>query len=527
MYINNREEINYHGFLRTVREMQQVSQGCVSKGICTVSAMNRFENGNRIAEKLMRDRLSARLGVAEECFEEYLLPKEYVLWEHRMRILNTIEKQNRKEAWHELADYEARKGLNRVNLQFIEAMRFMLLTIEESAEEELLECIKKAIKYTVPNVKKALDGKHLLADQEVNLIAEYMRLCLPKKVIRDLNSWRISEYEKLIAYIDHSSWEKLQKAKVYPKIVYYICQCLLEKEMTEAEVRQGLRLCHTAIELLRDCSRLYYFIELTEFRRELATRLMKYGLEQGEKEKLQAMLEENDVWENAVKDLYAEYDVKTHMSNFCYLYYETGCYNVVKVIETRRKMLGLSRVKLGAGACSDKTIIRFEREGVNPTIELVRRLFEKLGLCAEYRRAPIVTTDVDALRMYYSDVLKMMNDENGLACIEALKERISMELPYNKQVITRLESIYLYNQRKIGEAEFVQKVLEALEYTIPLSAVVNKKKKFFTLAEMECIQTLAFDVKSEVSETCLQIVEELCLDDAKESLEHYRKATML
>lgn len=516
MYINDRDQINYHGFLRALREMHQVSQKCVSKGICTVSGMNRFENGNRVAEKLMRDRLTARLGISGETYEDYLLPKEYVLWEHRMRIIKAIEKCDFKRAKCELADYEMMKGLNRINLQFVEAMRFMLLMLENASEEELSCCVQKAVKCTVSNVKKALDGEHLLADQEINLIAEQMRLCPPKKVVRNINEWRITEYEKLIAYMDNSHWEDLQKAKVYPKVTYYICKCLLEKETTEAELRRGLELCYTAIELLRDTSRLYYFIELTESRRELATRLMEYPLDNDERIKLQEMLEENNSWERVFKDLYAEYKVKTYMTDFCYLYYETECHNMVEVIETRRNMLGLSRVKLGEGICSDKTIIRFEREGRNPTVELVRRLFEKMGLCAEYRRGPIITTDADVLTVEYGNLIKAANDVNadkGLECIGRIKDRIKMNISHNKQAILRLESIQLYNDGRIGIEKFADNVIEALKYTIDVSKIVVDQKKYLTIAEMECIQTIAFDLKTEISEKCLKVVEDVCIEE--------------
>lgn len=513
MYINDRDQINYHGFLRALREMHQVSQKCVSKGICTVSGMNRFENGNRVAEKLMRDRLTARLGISGETYEDYLLPKEYVLWEHRMRIIKAIEKCDFKRAKCELADYEMMKGLNRINLQFVEAMRFMLLMLENASEEELSCCVQKAVKCTVSNVKKALDGEHLLADQEINLIAEQMRLCPPKKVVRNINEWRITEYEKLIAYMDNSHWEDLQKAKVYPKVTYYICKCLLEKETTEAELRRGLELCYTAIELLRDTSRLYYFIELTESRRELATRLMEYPLDNDERIKLQEMLEENNSWERVFKDLYAEYKVKTYMTDFCYLYYETECHNMVEVIETRRNMLGLSRVKLGEGICSDKTIIRFEREGRNPTVELVRRLFEKMGLCAEYRRAKIITTDAEVLEIYDNELVKSINDVDitiGLKSISLIKSKINMELPYNKQEMMRMENYLLYNDGRISICQFIEGVTKALEYTVNLPVLINNSKKYLTMVEMICIYDLAFSVETENSKGCIKIIEEMC-----------------
>lgn len=515
MYVNERDQINYHGFLRALREMNQVSQGSVGKGICTVSGMNRFENGNRVAEKLMRDRLTARLGISGEKYEDYLQPKEYVRWEQRLRIVKAIEKRDLSTAKRELDSYEKLKGLNRVNVQFVDTMRFMILTLENATDEVLLECINKAVKCTVPNVAKALAGEHLLADQEVNLIAEKIRLCPPKKVVRDTRAWRILEYEKLITYMDNSRWEKLQKAKVYPKVVHYICQLLLEKETTEEELRRGLELCHNAIELLRDSSRLYYFIELTEARRALATCLIELGVDSAEETKLKEMLTENNQWEGVFKELYAEYKVAPYMSDFCYLYYETECHNMVEVIETRRKMLGLSRVKLGDGICSDKTIIRFEREGMNPSIEVVRCLFDRMGMCAEYRRARVITNDVDALLLSI-ELTKNTNNrefelwENNL---QQLESKLHMGIPYNEQQISRWSDLLLLLQHKIDKKEFNNRCKNVLEYSIPSSCIGKDGSKFFTREEWTCLFNLAFESSAELAQESEKLIENYCFEE--------------
>lgn len=517
MYVNERDQINYHGFLKALREMNKVPQAAVSKGICTASGMNRFENGNRLAEKLMRDRLTARLGISGEKYEDYLQPKEYVKWEHRLRIVKAIEERKLSKAKAVLCDYENLEGLNRINDQFVEAMRFTIMSLEGASEEELLACIKKAVKYTVSNVDKALAGAHLLADQEINLIAEQICLTPPKKTIRDAIAWRISEYEKLITYMENSCWEKLQKAKVYPKIAFYICRLLLESDLDEAACRRGLELCHNAIELLRDTSRLYYFIELTERRRELANRLMSFHIPSTEKDELEVMLKDNNAWEKVFKDLYEEYKVAPYMSDFCYLYYETECHNMVEVIETRRKMLGLSRVKLGEGICTERTIIRFEREGVNPSVDLVRLLFDKMGLCAEYRRAPIIVADGKALGLY-QDVVNWVNKLEYVEaenCINALSEEISMNIIYNKQEINRLHNLIRFRNKNITRKDMESHALNTIEYTIPINAIeagVRTKSSYLTRSEVQCVYDIAFNGKIEESEICTQYINQRCSD---------------
>ena len=522
MYINERDQINYHGFLRALREMHKVSQEAVSIGICTVSGMNRFENGNRIAEKLMRDRLTARLGISGEKYEDYLQRREFTRWQHRLRIIKAIEKKDLHIAKEELAAYKELKGLNSVNKQFIETMHFMILSLEDASKEELLDCINAAVKCTVPSVKKALDGRHLLADQEINLILEQMRLLPPKALIRDENAWRISEYEKLIAYIDNSHWETLQKAKIYPKVAYYICQLLLERDMTEEKLRHGLDICHTAIELLRDSARLYYFIEITEVRRTLAERLLLHELDSSERTYLEGMLEENNSWETVLKELYTEHKVALHMYNFCFLYHETECHDMAEVVEIRRKMLKLSRVKISEGICTDRTILRFERQGRDPNVEVIRRLFDKMGLCAEYRRAQIITTDVDALLLYNEDLARAVNDENFeliFKCVEKLKNTINMEIPYNKQELKRIENCLAYKAKIISEEMFASAIIEALQYTVNEIALVNKKEKFFTRSEFTCIHDLAFDLRTNVSDVCKTIIEEFCNENRQDKME--------
>ena len=62
MYVNNRDQINYHKFLKNARSKSGASQSQVATGLYTSSAYNRAELGVRVPEKLMRDRLTSRLG---------------------------------------------------------------------------------------------------------------------------------------------------------------------------------------------------------------------------------------------------------------------------------------------------------------------------------------------------------------------------------------------------------------------------------------------------------------------------------
>ena len=139
MLENDRDEINYHKFLKSVRSAQKVSMEKVALGVCTKSGMCRIESGSRLPDKLVRDRLTARLGISGEEYEEYLLPREYKQWEERMEIIRCIDRKELDGIEEKIGAYEKAYDTNQVDIQFVEAMRFMVMEMKDVYDEELFE----------------------------------------------------------------------------------------------------------------------------------------------------------------------------------------------------------------------------------------------------------------------------------------------------------------------------------------------------------------------------------------------------
>jgi len=232
---------------------------------------------------------------------------------------------------------------------------------------------------TIPNVDKAFEGKQLLADQELNLLIEYIALTPYSGDKENEIKWRLTQYEKIISYIDKSYIDTIGRSKVYPRVACNVSKMLLEADAPKDMLSRALEICDSAIALLRKSSRLFYFVEVVEYHLELLSKVKPYAYK-----KLQARDKE---WVELFKELYAEYDVPAYTQNFGYLYWESECHSAVKVLEVRRNMHGLSRVKLSDNICADKTIIRYEREGVSPTIPVIRDLFD-VWVCVQNINAP-------------------------------------------------------------------------------------------------------------------------------------------
>ena len=115
---------------------------------------------------------------------------------------------------------------------------------------------------------------------------------------------------------------------------------------------------------------------------------------------------------------------------------ETECNNVSEVVRIRRAMMGKSRQKLVGYTGTEKTLMRMELKQVNPLMATVRDALEKVGICAEYRRARIVTSNVDAMRMSQELFVLMNNYQHKKAdfYIQRLYECIDMDI----QLICRL-----------------------------------------------------------------------------------------
>lgn len=513
MYINDRDQINYHGFLKKLRRSQKVTLNQVSEGICSYSELSRTEIGDRLPEKLMRDRITSRLGISSEEYEEYLRPEEFRQWECRMRILNHINKGNLEDVYKEIEVYNRIMERNPVQEQFVETMRYMHGKMRGAPTDTLCLMLELAILHTVPNIRAAFAGAQLLADQELNLILEYTYLREFSGKKENEFEWRLAEYKKILKYVDESYMDVLSKSKIYPKVTYYVCEWILKERPSYEYLKYAFELCDKSIELLRSVSRLYYFIELLESRQEIIERILQYSeVDERTAEQLNGVKERDLQWETTLKELYRDYEVPIYMQNFTYLYVETECNSAVEVIRIRRQMVKLSRAKVSKNICTEKTVERFEKYENSPSIVVIRDIFEKIGLCAEYRRARVISNDSKALALWNetADCFNSWKNKEVELCLNNLESKLHMNIRYNKQEIERLRNLLAYRNGQETAENLYRNAMKILEYTIPFSAIIRKEEIYLTRTEWSCIYALAFKTKGEVSNTCLDIIQKIC-----------------
>lgn len=190
-----REEIG--DVIRKLRQERKVSIEQLCAGLCSPSQLARIELGERIAGKLLQDRLLARLGVSADDYENYLFYEDYVRWKRRQQLLHRIRQRDLRQAksllWQYREEYdvgEEREKTNRygaggkqegemiqydsarrLERQFCLSMEIQIRRQEGACHRELADLCFAAAELTVP---REIWGKKrvLLSVQEYGFLTE-------------------------------------------------------------------------------------------------------------------------------------------------------------------------------------------------------------------------------------------------------------------------------------------------------------------------------------------------------------------
>lgn len=538
--LEEKDEINFHGVLCAMRQLHNITLTDLAEGLCSESEMQRIESGERYPEKLMRDRLMARMGVSGESYEDYLQPDEHERWQLRQNILDSIMEKEYESVEQHLLEYEKMQKRSKVEQQFIFAMWLWLYKQTQKPQELCLEIAKKAVILTMPKIITGDLKAPLLSEQELNLLLEYIALqteyeCRTTNTtfqIREALSgengeflcqlemkkpqWYIEQYEYILTCIEKTQIETFAKAKIFPKVVYYVCNFILENDKSYKNIQKALRICNQAIELLRDTQKGYYLVELLEQKYQLLQELILYfqsKKEQNKIEKLQIMQQEAKEWADMFKQLYQENGLSPYMENDCHLYWERNSVAIGDAIKARREMLGMSRKELAEGICSERTLMRMELKQAKSQLPIVRELFEKMGLCAEYTRARVITTDFETLQLSkkLTDAMNNYEAEKSKLLADELEKRLCMTLPHNKQVLMRVRTSLEWDTGTLSEEAFLCKMKKALGYTISLDKIWKAENRYLTDEEIVCIFNMASSVSDKAEKKrYIELLLEIC-----------------
>lgn len=416
-------------YLTELRRKYNVSMNVVCDGICDQSVMSRIENGEREVSKLVQDRLLGRLGVAPENFENMVFSDEYERWKVRQKIVNLIMNEKIDSAeellekmYSENTLCERRKMIEDLDavleMQFYYAMKAQIQQYKNVDGKQIRGIYKQALKQTVNGFEKSMGLNDFFKNrrfsvEELNLLIEYVRYLPVSKGITSIRN--------IVKYIETSNLDKLAKAKVYPKAVYFLYMLESKRGIeNNKKIMKLLEAITEAIEYLRNSLRIFYLYELLDAKMKLISMCdeslaEKYDFHIADLKNKdmvdvnymdrygntgQYSFEEQYIWckfaSLVLDDIYARSKVRKDTFEYCYIYVDRDVYCIEDVIRIRRKMLKMSMGNLCRDICSERTISRLERKLMKPQAAQIHKLFERLGLSCEFSRTELTTSDINA-----------------------------------------------------------------------------------------------------------------------------------
>lgn len=501
--VSSEADQDFLQFLRQVRKEENVRLEQLAEGLMTVSHLARIEKGQRPICKNMRDRLLGRLGVASDLYENLLNIEDYIAWQQQRNILSAIERRDFVKAQELLDVYAEQKPRfkDKIKQQFCLVMRAELLKQQNADQNEIGACYERAAKLTISDVEKLCFEQRLLSIQEVNLVLEYW--------FYHKDETFAHKCRELMAFVENAVYDDLSKVKIYPKIVYYYLQEVFQGDAgqvhedhgldilpTEAGQSSGrqiekypgdsLTVCNRAIEMLRDTGRAYYLLELLEMR----IRILECGARDCGEER--QMLQESRELAELLRNLYTAYEVPAYMQDCAYLYQQRWVFYIGDVLRIRRNMYGWTQQQLCDGICSAKTLRRTERMQANMQQDVQGLLLRRLGLSKEYQRTSLVTSDREVVKLNEKLAVCRNNHEieRTRMLLQQIENRISMEIPVNRQYVKELRASLDWMEGSISREEFVTREEEALQCTLDINNLFHKNEIYLTEMEMVCIRKI-------------------------------------
>lgn len=160
-------------YIGQLRVQEGITLKELSRGLCCY--LNKIENGERQAGKLLMDAFFQRLGKPVDLFGRILNHKEFVKWTQRQEIISHLCVGNTEKARECAQNYHTDETCV-LDRQFLAIVEINCLALEEMPAQELLPLVTKALLLTQPDFGKVPANKLLLSQNEERLLVAYLQL---------------------------------------------------------------------------------------------------------------------------------------------------------------------------------------------------------------------------------------------------------------------------------------------------------------------------------------------------------------
>ena len=437
-------------FIGQLRNYEGVSLYQLSHGLCTVSYLNKVENGEREVGKLLTDAFFQRLGKPVELFERILDWDEFQQWKQRQEIILHLSNGNVAQARECAAIY--RETVSSVlDQQFLEIVNINCMALTGASPHELLSLVSAALELTQPNFVTIPIESMFLSQNEGRLLFAYLQL----REKTEGFSYVAEGYHSLLRYFKQRRYESRERVYLLP----YVALRVIENDYAEGRFLAALSLCEDTLEELTKEQRLFAYDKLLEWKQKIHD-----AVGNNDQTPLKILSHLKLILNYAPKS--AELLVSCDERGNVY------CLN--QVIRDRRKLLGFSQEELSDGICAPHTLSRIENYGGKIQKKNRRALLQRVNMSGERYDYEVVTDSYDdyLLRSELDRATEVVDLDKAQRILTTLQRRC-LCTPTNCQYFIKKEA-YLRTQLPDGHPEKItldertHKLVESVKLTLPL-----------------------------------------------------------
>lgn len=211
-------------YIGQLRVQEGITLKQLSRGLCCY--LNKIENGERQAGKLLMDAFFQRLGKPVDLFGRILNHKEFVKWTQRQEIISHLRVGNTEKARECAQNYHIDKSCV-LDRQFLAIVEIDCLALAGAPARELLPLVTKTLLLTQPDFGKVPVNKLLLSQNEERLLFAHWQL----REKLEGGAAVAEEYRTLVHYLKHPRCESRERVQLLvpcdePGYVYCINQVI-------------------------------------------------------------------------------------------------------------------------------------------------------------------------------------------------------------------------------------------------------------------------------------------------------------
>ncbi|MBP7320455.1 MAG: helix-turn-helix domain-containing protein, partial [Lachnospiraceae bacterium] len=343
----NRQSIGK--LVRYEREKKQISIQNLANGICSISTLQRVENGERLPDFFVLERMIERLGKSINKMEFLYHQGDYEIYYLREVIERYLENKQYADVWEGLEAYEALKEAEEpIHKQYIFKMYGAIASEVEKNHQKAAMYLEEALQLTVPDFQIEKIGDYLLGEGEFVILLMWIQ-----EKYQLGNDLSLLEMDSVLFSIEKICEDEEIRANIYCKAALVLGEILIGQGNHE----KALELYTKGKDILVENGTLVHLPQIIE-------RILNLSKNQNA-----ALYNELKKQRDALKDLYEEYGEPwtTEMSGLWKNYSQMEVYLVSELFEESRKMKGYTQEQLAEKLKIDpKTLSRIENGRFKP-----------------------------------------------------------------------------------------------------------------------------------------------------------------